>query len=233
MKKIIFILILALFSFSAIHAEGVKALPLSLTDNDSYANDSQIDGADVSYTRNFTNVNWQAIYLPFSLKYEDWKDDFELAYINAVHQNDNDEDGVIDETLIEVIKIKSGSTVPNMPYLIRAKTTGVKTISVENATVYAAEEESVDCSTTIAKFTFTGNYSTVSYETMSKNKYYTMVGGEQDYTLVGGQLGFIGDDSGLKPFRWYMKVESRNSRYNTSNAARAITVSVIDEEATD
>ena len=177
MKKNIFILILALFSFSAIHAEGdtnVKALPLSLTDNDSYANDSQIDGADVSYTRNFTNVNWQAIYLPFSLKYEDWKDDFELAYINAVHQNDNDEDGVIDETLIEVIKIKSGSTVPNRPYLIRAKTTGVKTISVENTTVYAAEEGSVDCSTTIAKFTFTGNYSTVSYETMSKNNYYTI-----------------------------------------------------------
>ena len=223
MKKSIFILILALFSFSAIHAEGgtnVKTLPLSLTDDDSYANDSRIDGADVSYTRNFTNVNWQAIYLPFSLKYEDWKDDFELAYINAVHQNDNDEDGVIDETLIEVIKIKSGSTVPNRPYFIRAKTTGVKTISVENTTVYAAEEGSVDCSTTIAKFTFTGNYSTVSYETMSKNNYYTM---------VGDQLRFIGEYSGLKPFRWYMKVESRDSRYNTSNAARAITVSVIDE----
>ena len=216
MKKNIFLLILALCSSSAI----IRAIPsISLTDNDSYTQDSQIDGVDVSYTRNFTNVNWQAIYLPFSLNIDDLKDDFELAFIDAVYQKDNDDDGIIDEISMEAIKIKTGSTVPNRPYLIRAKTVGEKTIFVENATLYAAEEESVDCSTTIAKFTFTGNYSTVSCKTLTQNNYYAMDRGDLIHS----------NGSDLKPFRWYMKVESRNSRYNMSNDAKAIRITVIDE----
>ena len=204
---------------------NIQANPkqLFLTDNDSYTRDSETDGIDVSYTRNFTNVNWQAIYLPFSLKYEDLKDDFELAYINTVRQYDKDNDGVIDKTEMEIIKIKSGSTVPNMPYLIRAKTTGEKTFSAEDATVSAAEERSVDCSTTIAKFTITGTYKPIPSETMIANNYYGM---------GGGKLIQSDGSNGLNPYRWYMKVESRDSRYNMSNAAKAITISVLDEEET-
>ena len=202
---------------------NIQALPpLSLNDNVSYTRDSQIDGIDVSYTRNFTNVNWQAIYLPFSLKYDDLKDDFELAYINTVRQYDKDNDGVIDKTEMEIIKIKSGSTKPNMPYLIRAKKTGEKTFSAENATVYAAEENSVDCSTTIAKYTITGTYKPIPSETMIANNYYGM---------GGGKLIQSDGSNGLNPYRWYMKVESRDSRYNMSNAAKAITISVLDDES--
>ena len=178
----------------------------------------------ITYTRNFTNVNWQAIYLPFSLNYEDLKDDFELAYINTVRQNDNDEDGVIDETVMEIIKMKSGSTQPNIPYLIRAKTAGEKTISAENTTIYAAESGSVDCSTTIAKFTITGTYNEIPSETMIANDYYGM---------GGGKLIKSDGSNGLKPFRWYMKVESRDySKYSVNNAAKSITIKVLDEEET-
>ena len=203
---------------------NIQALPpLSLNDNVSYTRDLQTDDIDVSYTRNFTNVNWQAIYLPFSLKYDDLKDDFELAYINTVRQYDKDNDGVIDKTEMEIIKIKSGSTKPNMPYLIRAKTTGEKTFSAENATVYAAEENSVDCSTTIAKFTITGTYKPIPSETMIANNYYGM---------GGGKLIQSDGSNGLNPYRWYMKVEARDySKYKVSNAAKAITIKVLDEES--
>ena len=201
---------------------NIQAIPpLVLVDNEAYTQDSQIEGADVFYTRNFTNVNWQALYLPFSLKYEDWKDDFDMAYINAVRQYDNNQDDVIDETVIEIVKMKSGSTMPNMPYLIRAKSTGEKTLSVENAIVYAAEENDVDCSTTIAKYTFTGTYNRIPYEILNENNFYAMGGGE----LV------MSNGSDLKPFRWFMKVESRSSRYNMSNAAKAISLKVMDEES--
>ena len=118
--------------------------------------------------------------------------------------------------------MKSGSTKPNMPYLIRAKTTGEKTLSAENATVYAAEENSVDCSTTIAKFTITGTYKPIPSETMIANNYYGM---------GGGQLIQSDGSNGLNPYRWYMKVESRDSRYNMSNAAKAITIKVLDDES--
>ena len=204
---------------------NIQAIPpVILTDNEAYTNDSQLDGADVTYSRNFTNVNWQAIYLPFSLKYEDLKDDFELAYINTVRQYDRDKDGVIDETAMEIVKMKSGSTAPNRPYLIRAKTAGEKTISAKNTTIYAAEGGSVDCSTTIAKYTIIGTYSPIPSETMIANNYYGMGGGE----LIQSD-----GSNGLKPFRWYMKVESRDySKYSVKNAAKAITIKVLDEEET-
>ena len=193
-----------------------------LADDEAYTRESDAEGVAAFYTRNFTNVNWQALYLPFSLKYEDWKDDFEMAYINGIIQRDNDDDGEIDETELEIIKMKSGSTQRNAPYLIRAKTKGEKTFSVMKTTVYAADENSVDCSTTTAKFTFTGTYSTIPYETLISNEYYAMGGGK----IV------MSNGSDLKPFRWYMKVENRNYSPFSSNRAKAITIRVLDEDET-
>ncbi len=208
----------------ALKGFNIQAIKLSLKDNEAYTNDSQLDGADVTYTRNFTNVNWQAIYLPFSLKYEDLKDDFELAYINTVRQYDRDKDGVIEETAMEIVKMKSGSTAPNRPYLIRAKSKGEKTITVKDVTVSASENKSIDCSTTIAKYTITGTYSPIPSETMIANNYYAMGGGE----LITSD-----GSNGLKPYRWYMKVEARDySKYKVSNAAKAITIKVLDDEET-
>ena len=204
---------------------NIQAIPgSSLTNGTPYTNNLQLNGRDVSYTRTFNNTNWQALYIPFSLNYNDWKDDFEVAYINGVRQLDKDDNGTIDETIMDVIKIKSGSTTPNMPYLIKAKTIGEKTFSVSDATLYPAEENSIDCSTTIAKYTFTGTYNTISSATMIANNYYGMGGGE----LVQSD-----GSNDLNPYRWYMKVESRNSSYNASNAAKTITINVIgDEEET-
>ena len=199
---------------------NIQAITL-LTDGDSYTINSQSEYCDISYNRTFNNNKWQALYIPFSLKYDDWKDDFEVAYINGVRQLDKDDNGTIDETIMDVIKIKSGSTTPNMPYLIKAKTTGDKTFSVSNATLYAAEENSLDCATTIAKYTFTGTYSYIPSETMIANNYYAMGGGD----LIQSD-----GSNDLKPYRWYMKVESRNPSYNVSNAAKTITINVIDEE---
>ena len=195
-----------------------------LADDEAYTRESDAEGVAAFYTRNFTNVNWQALYLPFSLKYEDWKDDFEMAYINGIIQRDNDDDGEIDETELEIIKMKKGSTQPNAPYLIRAKTKGKKTFFVKNTTVYAAESGSVDCSTTIAKYTIIGTYSPIPSETMIANNYYGMGGGE----LIQSD-----GSNGLMPFRWYMKVESRDySKYSVNNAAKTITIKVLDEEET-
>ena len=195
-----------------------------LADDEAYTRESDAEGVAAFYTRNFTNVNWQALYLPFSLKYEDWKDDFEMAYINGIIQRDNDDDGEIDETELEIIKMKKGSTQPNAPYLIRAKTKGKKTFFIKNTTVYAAESGSVDCSTTIAKYTIIGTYSPIPSETMIANNYYGM---------GGGKLIQSDGSNGLKPFRWYMKVESRDySKYSVKNAAKSITIKVLDEEET-
>ena len=167
-------------------------------------------------------MNWQAIYLPFALRCDELKNDFEIAFVNGVSQTDKDDDGVIDETVIEIIKMTEGTTTPNAPYLIRAKTTGKKTFSAKSTTVEAAKVNSVDCSTTMAKFTITGTYNEIPSETMIANDYYGM---------GGGKLIKSDGSNGLKPFRWYMKVESRDySKYDVNNAAKSITIKVIDEE---
>lgn len=158
------------------------------------------------------------------MSYEDWKDDFEVAYINGVRQLDTNDDGIIDKTIMDVVKIKSGVTTPNTPYLIKSKTTGEKTISVNNATLHKSEEKSEDCSTTITKYTFIGTYSTISASTLIVNNYYAM---------VDGSLVMTDGKSDLLPYRWYMKAESRNSSYKISNSAKIITINIVGEENED
>ena len=197
--------------------------PASLSDGETYINTIPSDNAEVSYTRNFDNTSWQALYIPFSMSYDDWKEDFDVAHINSIHQYDKDDDGIIDETVMEVVKIKNGSLIPNTPYLIRAKTTGEKTITVTNSTLCKSEENSIECSTMLAKYTFTGTYKPIWAYTLITNKYYAM---------GGGSLIMTDGSSGLKPYRWYMKIEARSPMYNVSDGAKTITINVVGEDET-
>lgn len=197
--------------------------PINLVDGETFTNKKERNGQEISYTRTFYHTKWQALYIPFSMSYENWKNDFDIAYINGIRQYDMNDDGAIDETIMDVIKIKSGSLIPNTPYLIRAKATGEKTITVNNATLYKAEENSIDCRTTIAEYTFTGTYSTIPASTLIANNYYAM--GDGSLVITDGT-------SDLKPFRWYMKIDARSPMYNINNGAKAITINVIGEEET-
>ena len=203
---------------------NIQAIPkiFALTDGETFDNVSQLEGYEISYTRTFNNTKWQALYIPFSMSYDDWKNDFDVAYINGIRQIDTNNDNVMDETIMDVFKIEEGSLIPNTPYLIRAKTTGEKTISLSDATIYPTESNSIDCSTTIAKYTFTGTYNTIPASTMETNGYYAM---------GGGSLIMTDGESDLKPFRWYLSVEARSPMYNVSNAAKTITIRVVDEES--
>ena len=200
---------------------------ISLKDNsNAYTRNTQIDDADVSYTRDFSKY-WEPLYIPFSLKYEDWKDDFEIAYINAVHQYDTNDDGDIDKTVLEFVKIKSGTTYPNTPYIIRAKEKGKKTLYAENVTLYESDVNQIKCSTTAQEFIFTGNYKKVS--TMDLMAYYT-----NKYTMHLGDINYISLITGVGAYRWYMEIKDRESVYgiNNNNTAKEISIKVVGEETT-
>ena len=206
---------------------NIKALPLSLDDKTAYTQKSQIDDIDVSYTRNFTNTNWQAIYLPFSLKYEDWKDDFEVARINGIRQYDDYNIGSINRTELEVVKMTNDDSViyPNTPYLIRAKTPGEKTLSVENTTLYESKANSIECSTTTELFTFIGTYKVMNFSGIGA--YHNC------YVLGSTGRNIIEGNSFLLPYRWFMKIDERESVYGIkNNTAKEISIRVVGEEAT-
>ena len=192
----------------------------SLSLSGTYTQKSQVEDVDVSYTRNFTNTNWQALYLPFSLSYDDWKDDFEIAYISAVRQEDIDDDGKIDNTILEFVKMTGGSTAPNTPYIIRAKKKGEKTLYAQNTTLYKAEDNSIDCSTTTAAFTFTGTYKGVFAMPFMTTKKYYVINGEK-----------FSNSEYVLPYHWYLTISSRNGDYaEYNNPAKEITISVLDDE---
>lgn len=158
---------------------------------------------EITYSRNFKNTEWQALYIPFSLAYEDWKDDFDIAYVNDVHQLDTDDDGEIDMTVLETIKLKSGVTKPSEPYIIRAHSTGKKTIHADAQYILPSEVTTFDVSSRNTIFNFTGTYSGVSGAEMLEKGYYAFGGG----SLIQADSA----DADLLPCRWYMEVVDRNN----------------------
>ena len=211
---------------------NIQANPkqLFLTGSESYTQDSQIDDIDVSFTRNFTKY-WEPLYIPFSLKYEDWKDDFEVARINGIHQYDDNDDGNIDRTILEFVKMKNDDSViePNTPYLIKAKNSSKKTISVENTTLYEAKANQIECTTTTESFIFTGLYKKLSVWSIPQ------FANGKNYAMYEGNLSEeITTLSNIGPYRWYMTRENRNSVYgiNNNNTAKEISIRVVGEETT-
>ena len=214
---------------SALEGFGLSNIkePIFLNDNKLYSQNSQIDDIDVSYTRNFTNTNWQAIYLPFSLKYEDWKDDFEVARINGIRQYDDYNIGSINRTELEVVKMTNDDSViyPNTPYLIKAKTPGEKTLSVENTTLYESKANSIECSTTTELFTFIGTYKVMNFSGIGA--YHNC------YVLGSTGRNIIEGKTFLPPYRWFMKMDERESVYGIkNNTAKEISIRVVGEETT-
>ncbi len=205
------------------NVEVVGRYTLSLVDGgvDSFKQSVNERSTSITYTRNFTNTAWQALYVPFEIPVtEEFLTDFEVADLNDVRQYDRDDDGVKDETVIEAFKVKSGVLEANYPYLIRAREAGEKTITVTDATLYATEENSIDCSSVREKFTFMGTYSQLSSEELPQ--------GEGYYALSGGVWQPVAEGASLGAFRFYLKVDSRNSL----NAAQgnAIRMRIIGED---
>lgn len=197
---------------------GENNITLSDASN-SYSNVEETEATTIKYARTFNSTNWQALYVPFSMKYSDWSNDFEVAAINNVHQYDDDDNGIFDRTELEIVKVKSGSLKANTPYLIKPKTTGTKTITINNTTLKKTEVNSIYCASVNTMYTFTGTYSTISGATMISNGYYGMGGGE----LVQAE----DNTASLGAFRWYLKIENKEEG---SYAPGKITVLCLDDE---
>lgn len=180
---------------------------VKLTDGEAFSNGSARPVSRFTYTREFTNTDWQALYVPFILAYDDWQADFDIALLNDVHQFDDDGNGTVDRTELECLMLGANSyTVPNCPYLIRAHETGTKTFSQTNAVLSASTENAIDCTSITTKYTFTGTYAGVSGANMPAGGYYALANGELRQT--------DSDAADLGSFRWYLRVNSRENEAN-------------------
>ncbi len=174
---------------------------------------------EVIYTRTFDNTEWQALYVPFSMDYDEWSEKYEIAKIHNFIEYDDDDNGEFDRTYLVVLKLTSGSTKPNYPYLIRAKETGTHSLVLQDKTLEAAEITSIDCRSVENEYTFTGTYTPI--EDMYDNGYYAMSGG----ALKKANTASVN----LNPQRWYMELTSRTGG-SASTKAQSIQILVDGEE---
>ena len=196
----------------------VKERMTSIVITDPYTENNFIQDEDkenvsITYTRTLNNTEWNALYLPFEIPVSQLTDKYEVAYINAIHSYDEDDNGEIDRMSMEVIKLREGTLHANHPYLIKARTTAAKqmSITVENTTLYKAESRTLDCSSVYTKFEITGIYEKMTSAQLAGC-----------YALSGGSWKNLTSGSTLNPFRLYLRVSSREgSPVKLSEAALA------------
>lgn len=174
-----------------------------LTDGEEYneISDKTVDA--LVYTRTLPNLHWNALYVPFELPYDVVAEHYDVAYINDVNGYDTDDNGEIDDLAMEIIKIKSGTLKANYPYLIKAKTEADKAMSItlEDATLYAAEENSVDCSSVYQNYVVKGTYTKKSAEELAGKLAISTSGAWQP----------LAEGTALNPFRLYLSIENRDN----------------------
>ena len=182
----------------------------------------------ITYSRTFTNKNWQPLYVPFAMSYDEWKGNFDVAAINNVHEY-TDEMGQTIKTELEIRMVKSGKLKPNHPYLIRAKMADnyhPQEINISSKKMYKSEENSIVCSSVERKYTFTG-----TYQEMNELK-------TKDYIFLSeGSLCKATDDNvKLSAQRWYLSIESLGSQVDGGSTSYAkamlFDIKVLDDEAT-
>lgn len=153
----------------------------------------------INYTRSFNNTEWQALYVPFAMNYDEWSGDCDIAKILNIIEYDDDDNGTVDRTYLVVVKLTSGSTKANTPYLIRAKSEGDIALTLTNKRIEAAASCSTDCRSTENSYTFTGTYAADT--DMYAGGYYALSDGILKKADSAGTT--------LKPQRWYLEITPR------------------------
>lgn len=206
----------------------------TLTDGENYTETEDNFVKTLKYERTFQYPTWQCFYVPFDISYDDWKDHFEIATINNIHQYDDNEDGIADRTEIEVLYQRTGKTIKaHTPCMIRtlekenvnANNPKTITITVNNATLKKAESKTIDCSSVSTSFVFHGTDSKVSGQDMVDNNYYSMSSKTGRFAMATSPKNHY-----LNGLRWYLEIIDRTTGSSSFAKTGEISIVAIDED---
>ena len=178
----------------------------SLTDADTYQSDQKLFVETLTYHRTVAEDEvgkWQPLFVPFQMAYDEWKDDFDVAAINNVHEYYVATGGVSKREM-EIRRITHGKLYASFPYLIRAKSAGEKTLTVKNTPLVTATKHHSD------NLSF-GNFIDFE-ETLIKGCYFVWGAYEPMFpgavnsflSLHDGALVRVGSEETIVPQRWYL-----------------------------
>ena len=213
----------------------VEAITIELVDGEvtEFINANNIDVKVLTYKRSNIKSTWTPFYVPFEVPVSAIADKFDIAYINDVRRTDSDNNGELDDFSMEIIYIhKAGENSscdgsnkilkPNYPYFIRSTAgTTEMNITLEETILYAAKENTFDCTTMTETFEIKGNY-----------KQKSDLDKQFDYVVGGGEWGHLATGYSLNPFRFYMTRSSRFEGEPTSSLApmKSMKIRVCGEE---
>lgn len=201
----------------------------SLQDATAYTSQAVFTASSLSYTRTFADNDYNCLYVPFEAPVSAFND-CSIYAINMFQQHDTNNDGVVDDITLEVIKAPEGAVIKaNHPYIIKSEQTGEQTFTITDAAFAAADTPDFKCSSMNTDFVFRGSYTDAA---PSAEEYYTLV---YDNDKGGVVLGT--STNGVGAQRWYMTMTSRDSQFGSvsgSSNVKAINIVVsgADEDAT-
>lgn len=192
---------------------GGKCEKFVLSDAVNFYSPEAFTADAVEYKRTFEDNEFNSLYLPFSAKVDDFKN-CEFYVINMFHQNDTDNDGVLDNITLEVDKVPAGSTLlPNHPYLFKYTGGNLDTeevFNLSNIEVSATKTPSFECSSMSYKYEFVGNY---QYKASADYADYYVIGVDN----TTGKTALVHPTTDLPAMRWAMKMTARESQFGSAS----------------
>lgn len=192
----------------ALDADGKWwARDIELTDGVPYAAPYEVNAEYIYYTRTFGKANaWQALCIPFSINVEDYLGQFDIAELFAFcpleDTNGNGDVDAYDDNMLIVAPMKTGKTVPNVPYVIRPKEAKTYTITAEQCQLADCVEGQVTFSTSHKNFKVAGILSESVVADAENGYYYMVADGSLSHRTSGTTT--------IKPNRWYLEISGRS-----------------------
>lgn len=192
---------------------GGKCEKFVLSDAVNFYSPEAFTADAVEYKRTFEDNEFNSLYLPFSAKVDDFQN-CEFYVINMFHQNDTDNDGVLDNITLEVDKVPAGSTLlPNHPYLFKYTGGNLGTeevFNLSNIEVSATKTPSFECSSMSYKYEFVGNY---QHKASADYADYYVIGVDN----TTGKTALVHPTTDLPAMRWAMKMTARESQFGSAS----------------
>lgn len=169
----------------------------------------------VKYRRSFEGEEWEPLYVPFAMNSNTLLEEFEVAKITEMHDDD------INNAWLEIAVIEENENIDaNRPYLIRARERGEKSVTVINAIIEQSLSNSILLETERDTYCITGTYGTAPDEKSA----------EACYIIKDGVLRHAEQaDDTRSAFRWHMRVISN---YESDGLPEEIYIGTADDYAT-
>ena len=183
------------------------------SNSEDYTNDTDLTVGTLTFKRTFIAGIWNPLYLPFDIELTDeLLAQFEFYEYNQMLSTDTDGDRVPDDFAMELFVFQGGTLEANYPYFVRPKSADACTMEVvmNNADLYAAEENSFETASMKNIFTLSGTHKSMTADELA-GKF--VMSTEGKWQPAG---------SNMKSHRLYLSITDRNGNSIASKAIRMV-----------